>query len=78
MNEAYKDLDDALPFLREWQQWVKNNLSEEDKQLAEKSDMARKKGYEKLREDKKIIWHGRLQGTLLADALEEDFMAAGL
>lgn len=76
LNEAYKDLDDALPFLQKWQQWVKKNLSEEDKKLAEKSDAARKAGYAKLREDKKIIWHGRLQGTLLADALEEDFMEA--
>lgn len=31
LNEAYKDLDDALPFLRKWQQWVKKNLSAEDK-----------------------------------------------
>ena len=29
LNEAYKDLDDAMPFLQEWQQWVKKNLSEE-------------------------------------------------
>lgn len=74
LNEAYKDLDDALPFLREWQQWVKKNLSGEDKELAEKSDQARRAGYRKLREEKKIIWHGSLRGTLLADALEGDFM----
>ena len=74
LNEAYKDLDDAIPFLQKWQSWVKKNLSEEDKKLAEKSDRARKEGYKKLREDKKIIWHGSLQGTLLADALEDDFM----
>lgn len=76
LNEAYKDLDDALPFLKEWQQWVKENLSEEDKKLAEKSGQARKDGYEKLREEKKIVWHGSLRGTLLADALEDDFMEA--
>lgn len=74
LNEAYKDLDDAIPFLQKWQKWVKKNLSEEDKKLAEKSDKARKEGYKKLREEKKIIWHGRLQGTLLVDALEDDFM----
>lgn len=74
LNEAYKDLDDALPFLQKWQQWVKKNLSEADKKLAEKSDKARKDGYQKLREENKIIWHGRLKGTLLADALEDDFM----
>lgn len=74
LNEAYKDLEDAIPFLQKWQKWVKKNLSEEDKKLAEKSDRARKEGYKKLREEKKIIWHGRLQGTLLVDALEDDFM----
>jgi len=76
LNEAYKDLDDALPFLREWQQRVKRNLSGEDRKLAEKSDQARRDGYRKLREEKKIVWHGSLQGTLLADALEGDFMEA--
>ncbi len=74
LNEAYRDLDDALPFLRKWQQELKKKLSEEDRKLAEKSDKARKAGYKKLREEKKIIWHGRLQGTLLVDALENDFM----
>ena len=74
LNEAYEDLDDAMPFLREWQRWVKKNLSEEDKKLAEKSDKARREGYAKLRKEEKIIWHGSLQGTLLADALESDFM----
>lgn len=74
LNEAYKDLEEAMPFLRKWQSWVKKNLSEKDKKLAEKSDKARKEGYAKLRKDKKIILHGSLQGTLLADALENDFM----
>lgn len=74
LNEAYKDLEEAMPFLRKWQSWVKKNLSEKDKKLAEKSDKARKEGYAQLRKDKKIIWHGSLQGTLLADALESDFM----
>lgn len=50
------------------------NLSEEDKKLAAKSDKARREGYKKLREEKKIILHGSLQGALLADALESDFM----
>lgn len=76
LNKAYKDLDAALPFLKKWQKWVQKNLSKEDKELAEKSDQARKDGYRKLREEKKIIWHGELQGTLLADALEDDFMEA--
>lgn len=76
LNETYKDLEDAIPFLTAWQQWVKKNLSAEDKKLAAASDQARKDGYKKLRQEKKLIWHGRLQGTLLADALESDFMEA--
>lgn len=74
LNEAYSDLEDAMPFLKEWQQWVKKNLSKEDAALAEKSDKARKKNYGQLRREKKLIWHGRLQGTMLVDALENDFM----
>ena len=74
LNEAYSDLEDAMPFLKEWQQWVKKNLSKEDAALAEKSDKARKKNYGQLRREKKLIWHGRLQGTMLVDALESDFM----
>lgn len=76
LNETYKDLEDAIPFLTAWQQWVKKNLSAEDKKLAAASDQKRKDGYKKLRQEKKLIWHGRLQGTLLADALESDFMEA--
>lgn len=76
LNESYKDLEDAIPFLKQWQQWVKKNLSAEDKKLADASDQARKDGYQQLRKDKKLIWHGRLQGTLLVDALESDFMEA--
>lgn len=74
LNEAYADLEDAMPFLKEWQQWVKKNLSKEDAVLADKSNKARKKNYGQLRKEKKLIWHGRLQGTMLVDALEKDFM----
>lgn len=76
LNEAYGDLDGALPFLGRWQQWVKEGLSEEEKGLAEKSVQARREGYRKLREEKKIVWHGSFQGALLADALEADLMEA--
>lgn len=75
LNEAYDDLEDAIPFLEKWQKWVNENLSKEDQELAKKSNQARIEGYKKLRDDKKVIWHGRLQGTLLVDALESDFMA---
>lgn len=69
-----KDLDDAIPFLKKWQQEIKKRLSEEDKELAKKSAEARKKNYTQLRKDKKVVWHGKLQGQLLADVLENDLM----
>ena len=74
LNEAYKDLNDAMPFLKKWQQWVKKNLSAEDKKLAEKSNKARIDGYKQLSPQKKIIWHDRMQGKLPAAELENDFM----
>lgn len=69
-----KDLDDAIPFLKKWQQEITKRLSEEDKELAKKSAEARKKNYTQLRKDKKLVWHGKLQGKLLADVLENDLM----
>lgn len=69
-----KDLDAAIPFLKKWQQEIKKRLSEEDKELAKKSAEARKKNYTQLRKDKKLVWHGKLQGKLLADVLENDLM----
>ncbi|WP_291236782.1 PcfJ domain-containing protein [Frisingicoccus sp.] len=70
-NEDFKE---CIPFLNEWQQWVKKNMSREEKKLAERSDMRRKKNYKKLREDGNRVWHGKLAGQLLADVLEADFM----
>lgn len=69
-----KDLDAAIPFLKKWQQEITKRLSEEDKELAEKSKLARKENYSQLRKDKKLVWHGKLQGKLLADVLEGDLM----
>lgn len=69
-----KDLDAAIPFLKKWQQEIKKRLSAEDKELAKKSAEARKKNYTQLRKDKKVVWHGKLQGKLLADVLENDLM----
>lgn len=75
LNESYSDLNEAIPFLKDWQKEILKQMTEEDKRLAAKSEKARKEGYQKLREEKKIVWHGSFQGKLLADALESDFMA---
>lgn len=74
LNEAYKDLEEALPFIKEYQKWVQKTLSETEKKLAEKSDKKRRKEYKQIRDEEKKVWHGRLAGTLLADALEMDFL----
>lgn len=68
------DLKTAVPFLHEWQQWLQKILSEEDKKLAKISEKKRKENYKKIREEKKKVWHGKLQGQLLADVLEADFL----
>ncbi len=69
-----EDLKEALPFLRKWQTEIKKRLTEEEKSLAREADRKRKKNIAKLRENGNKIWHGRLQGKLLADVLEQDFM----
>lgn len=68
------DLKAAVPFLHEWQQWLQKILSDEDKKLAKISEKKRKENYKKIREEKKKVWHGKLQGQLLADVLEADFL----
>lgn len=70
------DFKKAVPFLKKWQREIQTKLSKEDQKLAEISDLERQKNYAKLRKDGNKIWHGKLQGQLLADVLEEDFMKA--
>jgi len=69
-----KDFDEAIGFLKKWQKEIQKRLSKEDKALGEKSNILRKKEYEKLRKDGNKVWHGKLAGKLLVDVLEEDFM----
>ena len=70
------DLDAAMPFLKKWQRHVKKIMSKEDKKLADIADKKRKANYKDIRANKKLVWHGKHQGELLADVLEADFMAA--
>ena len=71
-----KDFDDAVKFLKKWQQHFKKQLTKEEKKLGIKADELRKKNYKELREQAKKVWHGPLAGQLLADVLEADFMEA--
>lgn len=70
-NEDFKD---CIPFLNEWQQWVKKNLNKEEKKLAKMAEQKRKENYQNLRKNGNRVWHGKLAGQLLADVLEADFM----
>lgn len=69
-----KDLDAAVPFLQKWQQVIQKRMTEKEKKLAKISDAARKENIKTLRKNQNKIWHGKLQGLLLADVLEQDFM----
>ena len=70
------DFDKAVKFLKKWQQYFKKQLTAEEKELGRKSDRLRKEEYKQLRKDGNRVWHGKLQGQLLADVLEADFMEA--
>lgn len=71
-----KDFDEAVKFLKKWQKVFVKRMTEADKELGIKADQARIEEYAKLRKDGNRVWHGRLAGQLLADVLENDFMAA--
>lgn len=75
-NKAYADIEEAMPFLRKWQKWVQKTMNDKEKVLAKLSDKKRRDGYAELRKEKKLVRHGYRAGELLADVLEEDFLAA--
>lgn len=74
-DKQNKDFDNAKRFIRKWQKEIQKRLSEEDIRLAEISDSLRMKELEELRKNKTKIWRGHLAGKMLADVLENDFMA---
>jgi hypothetical protein len=68
------DFEQAVKFLRKWQQYFKKQLTEEEKELGKKADKLRIENYRNLRKNGNKVWHGKLAGQLLADVLEKDFM----
>ena len=68
------DFKDAKEFLARWQRAIQKKLSKEDKVLGKKSNDLRLKELKELRKNGNRVWHGVLQGKLLADVLEADFM----
>lgn len=71
------DFKKAVPFLKKWQQYFKQQLTKEEIELGEKANELRLENYSNLRKNGNQVWHGRLAGKLLADVLEADFMAVG-
>lgn len=71
-----KDFEEAVKFLKKWQKEYLKRMTAEEKELGIKANQARLQEYEKLRKDGNRVWHGKLAGQLLADVLENDFMAA--
>ncbi len=69
-----KDFEEAKKFLAKWQRVIQKRLNAEDRKLGKKSDAMRKAELKDIRDKKKRVWHGVLQGKLLADVLEADFM----
>lgn len=68
------DFNEAKAFLSRWQKAIQKKLSKEDKALGKKSNALRIKELKELRKNGNRVWHGVLQGKLLADVLEADFM----
>lgn len=69
-----KDFEDAKKFLEKWQREVQKKITKKEKELGKKSNALRIQELAELRKKGNRIWHGVLQGQLLADVLEADFM----
>lgn len=74
----YADIDDAVDFLKEWQEAIQSRMTPYDKKLARKSREQREMDLRGLREEKKIVRTGYLTGQLLADVLEADLLEVGV
>lgn len=75
-NEQYSDLQEAVPFLKEWQQVVQKRMDEKERKLAVESKEKRNKEFEELTVSGNIIHTGRYAGKLLVDELMKDLMEA--
>lgn len=77
-DQQGKDLEEALPFLSEWQRTVHKRMTKADKALAEKSKALRESNFAELRQNKTVVRTGHLRGQLLADVLAADLMEVTL
>lgn len=75
-DKQNKDLQAAIPFLKEYQQYFLSVMTEEDKKLGIEADKSIKRAYANMRKNKVEIRRGKFAGQLLADILEADLMTA--
>lgn len=68
------DIGAARGFLREWQQVVRERLTEEDRRMADVSRVLREQEFAQMRRDNVIIRTGALAGHRLVDVLTADLM----
>ena len=73
-NNQFDDLEDAKPFLAEWQLVVQRRMSATEVSLAEKSRAMRDQEFEELRKKGSVIRTGSHAGQLLVDELMRDLM----
>lgn len=75
-NEQYADLQDAMPFLKEWQAEVQHRMDDRERKLAAQSKTMRNKEFDELAVNGNVIRTGRAAGKLLVDELMKDLMEA--
>lgn len=73
-NRQNTDLKNAESFLQRWQKEIRQRMSDEDWDLAERSKNLRVNEIKELRQKKILVYGGMSSGKLLADLLEEDLM----
>lgn len=73
-NDQYADLEDAKPFIEEWQQVVQGRMTASEISFAKQSKEIRAQEFAALKENGNIIRTGANAGKLLVDELMHDLM----
>ena len=73
-NDQYADLEDAKPFIAEWQQVVQGRMTTAEIDFARQSKEIRAQEFAELKENGNIIRTGTNAGKLLVDELMHDLM----
>lgn len=73
-NDQYADLEDAKPFIAEWQQVVQSRMTAAEIDFARQSKEIRAQEFAELKENGNIIRTGANAGKLLVDELMHDLM----